>query len=142
MSNSNPNAGENEKLTSALNEIFSNPQMLSAISSMAQNLKNGNASTPITNEKSNEKSNEISNEKSKENNEENSEAPQGQISASISDKLPELLNMLSPNGSKIKQNRQSELLCALKPYLSQNRNDAIDKIIRFSELSSVFKNLS
>ncbi len=138
MSNSNPNAGENEKLTSALNEIFSNPQMLSAISSMAQNLKNGNASTPITNEKSNE----ISNQKSKESNEENSEAPQGQISASISDKLPELLNMLSPNGSKIKQNRQSELLCALKPYLSQNRNDAIDKIIRFSELSSVFKNLS
>lgn len=116
---------ENEKLSSALNEIFSNPQMLSAISSMAQNLKS-NAHTPTPAEQS---------------------PPTDEASAStpsppITDKLPDLLNMLSSNGSGYKQNHRSELLCALKPYLSQNRADAIDKIIRFSELSSVLKNLS
>ena len=124
MSDTPPKSNENEKLSSALNEIFSNPQMLSAISSMAQNLKNSESSAQP----------EDSKEKA-----ENASAP----TSSVSDKLPELLNMLSSSGSSgIKQNRRSELLCALKPYLSQSRSDAIDKIIRFSELSSVFKNLT
>ena len=118
---------ENEKLSSALNEIFSNPQMLSAISSMAQNLKS-NAHTPTPAEES-PPTDEAS-------------ATASASSPPITDKLPDLLNMLSSNGSGYKQNHRSELLCALKPYLSQNRADAIDKIIRFSELSSVLKNLS
>lgn len=122
--------GENEKLSSAMNEIFSNPQILAAISSMAQNLKNGEtASTTSQPEEPKPKEEE---EKANE------------VTASITNKLPELLNMLSSNSnaSNIKRSHKSELLCALKPYLSQNRSDAIDKIIRFSELSSVFKNLS
>ena len=128
MSDSVQNGGaENEKLSSALNEIFSNPQMLSAISSMAQNLKN-NAPTPTPAEQS-PPTDEAS-------------ATASTSSPHITDKLPDLLNMLSSSGSGYKQNHRSELLCALKPYLSQNRADAIDKIIRFSELSSVLKNLS
>ena len=125
MSEATSNGMQNEKLSSALNEIFSNPQMLAAISSMAQNLKNNESSV-------------LPSEAPKESTEQQS------ISASsVTDKLPELLNMLSTSGSSgIKQNRRSELLCALKPYLSQSRSDAIDKIIRFSELSSVFKNLT
>lgn len=127
MSGTPSNINENEKLSLALNEIFSNPQMLSAISSMAQNLKNSESSKPP--EETTEKTEKT----------EISSAP----TSSVTDKLPELLNMLSSNGtSGIKQNRRSELLCALKPYLSQSRSDAIDKIIRFSELSSVFKNLT
>ena len=130
MSGTPSNINENEKLSLALNEIFSNPQMLSAISSMAQNLKNSESSKPP--EETTEKTEKT--EKT-----EISSTP----TSSVTDKLPELLNMLSSNGtSGIKQNRRSELLCALKPYLSQSRSDAIDKIIRFSELSSVFKNLT
>ena len=123
MNDSTPKSnGENEKLSSALNEIFSNPQMLSAISSMAQSLKSKeSASSATQNENSSEKP---------------SDAP------TINDKLPELLNMLSSNSSNVRQSNRSELLCALKPYLSQSRSDAIDKIIRFSELSSVLKNFS
>lgn len=123
MNNSASNPNENEKLSAALNEIFSNPQMLSAISSMAQGLK-GNSAPHTQGEEKKEAS------------------PKSISAASASDKLPELLNMLSSGGSGAKQNRRSELLCALKPYLSQSRSDAIDKIIRFSELSAVFKNLS
>ena len=115
--------GENEKLSSALNEIFSNPQMLSAISSMAQSLKSKESASSATQS------------------ENSSETPR-EVSPTANDKLPELLNMLSSNTSSVKQSNRSELLCALKPYLSQSRSDAIDKIIRFSELSSVLKNFS
>lgn len=128
MSESNSKIGENEKLTSALNEIFSNPQMLSAISSMAQSLKANSATPPK------EDIQEASDQKS--------EPPSNESASAISNKLPDLLNALSASGSGIKQSHRSELLCALKPYLSQNRSDAIDKIIRFSELSSILKNLS
>ena len=131
MSDASQKGIENEKLSTALNEIFSNPQMLSAISSMAKNLKDGDHSS-VTAEKKEE-----AKEETKE------ETPtDGASAVSVTDKLPQLLNMLSSSTSNIKQSRRSELLCALKPYLSQNRSDAIDKIIRFSELSSVFKNLS
>lgn len=127
MSDASQKGIENEKLSTALNEIFSNPQMLSAISSMAKNLKDGDHSS-VTAEKKEEAKEET--------------PTNGASAASVTDKLPQLLNMLSSSTSNIKQSRRSELLCALKPYLSQNRSDAIDKIIRFSELSSVFKNLS
>lgn len=128
MNNSTPNVEENEKLSSALNQIFSNPQMLSAISSMAQSLKSNNSVAPPVEASATEK--------------EKNEPPPSQSASAIPEKLPELLNMLSQNSSGIKQSHRSELLCALKPYLSQSRSDAIDKIIRFSELSSVFKALS
>ncbi len=128
MNNSTQNVDENEKLSSALNQIFSNPQMLSAISSMAQSLKSNNSVAPPVEASATEK--------------EKSEPPPSQSASAIPEKLPELLNMLSQNSSGIKQSHRSELLCALKPYLSQSRSDAIDKIIRFSELSSVFKALS
>lgn len=128
MNDSQKNVDENEKLSSALNQIFSNPQMLSAISSMAQTLKSNNSVAPPLEANATEK--------------EKSEPPPSQSASAIPEKLPELLNMLSQNGSGIKQSHRSELLCALKPYLSQSRSDAIDKIIRFSELSSVFKALS
>ena len=131
MNDSASKPNENERLSSALNEIFSNPQMLSAISSMAQNLKN-NSSAPSQSEKNEEP---IIQEKA-------DIEPSASPTSAIADKLPELLNMLSSNSSGIKQNRRSELLCALKPYLSQSRSEAIDKIIRFSELSAVLKNLS
>lgn len=131
MSDTSQKGIENEKLSTALNEIFSNPQMLSAISSMAKNLKDGDHSS-VTAEKKEEVKEEIKEET----------PTDGASAASVTDKLPQLLNMLSSSTSNIKQSRRSELLCALKPYLSQNRSDAIDKIIRFSELSSVFKNLS
>ena len=128
MSDSAKNTIEGEKLSLALNEIFSNPQMLSAISSMAQGLKGNSSAVPSVEEDKEARA--------------NPESAQTAGASAIAERLPELINMLSQGGAGIKQSHRSELLCALKPYLSQNRSDAIDKIIRFSELSSVFKNLS
>ena len=115
---------ENGNFSKAFSEILSNPEMLSAISSMAQKLK-------ISNEQKEEPS-------AKEN---QSEAP-AVSPTSLAGRFPELLSMLSGQNSGIGKNRRSELLCALKPYLSKSRVDAIDQIIKLSEISSVFKNLS
>ena len=131
MSDTSPIIGENKKLSSTLNEILSNPQMLSAISSIAQGLKSGNSAQALEKK-------DIPSESGREN--ENTQ--KNESDASIQSKLPELLNMLSQGNGNAKQSQRSELLFALKPYLSQSRSEAIDKIIRFSELSSVFKSLS
>ena len=131
MSDTSPIIGENEKLSSTLNEILSNPQMLSAISSIAQGLKSGNSAQALEKK-------DIPSESGRENN----NAQRNESDASIQSKLPELINMLSQGNGNAKQSQRSELLFALKPYLSQSRSEAIDKIIRFSELSSVFKSLS
>ena len=130
MSDTSPIIGENEKLSSTLNEILSNPQMLSAISSIAQGLKSGNSAQALEKKDIPESGRE------------NDNTQKNESDASIQSKLPELLNMLSQGNGNAKQSQRSELLFALKPYLSQSRSEAIDKIIRFSELSSVFKSLS
>ena len=119
--------GENEKFSSALNEILSNPQMLSAISSMAEKLKGDNQSAANT--------------ETAENPDTPTESAASNAGLMVS-KLPELLGMLSGKGVSAKHNRRNELLCALKPYLSQDRSETIDRIIRLSELSSVLKELS
>lgn len=122
---------ENEKLSAALGEIFSNPDMLSAISSMAQKLKNGDKA---------DISSESNESKTEEKTESKSSAQDGL--GAMADKLPDIMNMLSGKGNDPAQRRRSDLLCALKPYLSQSRCDAIDRMIRISELSSVFKTLN
>lgn len=118
------NGKENEGFSLALNEILSNPDMLSKISDMAEKLRGGEKSSQS--------------EPYRQDNEEKTAS----TAPSLAEKFPELLGMLSGKGAGAQQSRRSELLCALKPYLSQTRVDAIDQIIRLSELSSVFKNLS
>ena len=129
------NRAENEKLSAALGEIFSNPDMLSAISSMAQKLKNSDKAD-IPSESNEAKTEEKAEEKAE------SKTPTQDGLGAMADKLPDIMNMLSGKGNDPAQRRRSDLLCALKPYLSQSRCDAIDRMIRISELSSVFKTLN
>lgn len=115
---------ENDKLSSALGEILSNPQMLSTIASMAQSLKAGSQASASPNSTSESEASDT----------------EGTAPTALPSGLTELLGSISSAGEK--HNRHNELLYALKPYLSQNRADAIDKIIRFSELSNLFKGLT
>ena len=118
------NAG-NDGFSKAFTEILSNPEMMSAISSMAQKFKEDNAKKETNAAPESEKEGKDT----------------SQDTTSLVGKFPELLGLLS-NKATGNNNRRSDLLCALKPYLSQNRIDAIDQIIKLSELSNVFKNLS
>ena len=67
-------------------------------------------------------------------------------------KLPEVISVLRPmmegkgNGEKKGQtphsnDKRTALLCALKPYLSPKRREAIDYITKIGKLGDVMKNL-
>jgi hypothetical protein len=63
------------------------------------------------------------------------------------DKLPELISNISPLLSALGTARSSDskracLLRALKPYLSSERCEAIDYMIKLSEISEAFKTIS
>lgn len=124
----------NDSFSKAFGEILSNPEMMSAISSMAQKLKTDGR--PTETEKTSLSAD------TKESNNESASSNASAETASLAGKFPEILGLLSSKGASASKNRRSDLLCALKPYLSQSRIDAIDQIIKLSELSSVFKNLS
>jgi len=71
---------------------------------------------------------------------------------SAADKLPELMTALmpalasmkggAPKGSHGGGDRRSCLLVALKPYLSRERCEAIDYMVKLGKISEVFRNMS
>ena len=66
------------------------------------------------------------------------------VEAQIKD-TPELLSSVMPLLSKLTGSgspcRHEALLCALKPYVSQSRCEAIDYILKISRMSSLVKGL-
>ena len=61
----------------------------------------------------------------------------------ITKALPAILSLMNSDGkakSKRESNREA-LLYALKPYLSQSRADAIEKIIRLSRIGDILSGL-
>ena len=58
-------------------------------------------------------------------------------------KLPALMSALGPMLGKAdgKKDEKTALLLALKPYMSPERCDAIDKLIMFGRISEVIKQL-
>ena len=123
-----------DSFSNALNSILSDPQMLSTITAMAQKLKGDSDSTdaPSVSE------NEVKMTESAVENSEKAPVPS----------LPDALGALAPllSGNTPKHSKRDEdracLLRALKPYLSRDRSQAIDYIIRFSSIADVLKNLS
>ncbi len=64
----------------------------------------------------------------------------------IADKIPALMNMLGPLLSSSAASghtggNNEALLCAVKPYLSDGRREAIDYIIKLSRVSEILKNM-
>ena len=66
------------------------------------------------------------------------------IPAELLGKLPMLMSALGPmmsgSGDQAKDDKTA-LLLALKPYMSPQRCDAIDKLIMFSRLSEIMRQL-
>ena len=118
----------NDGLGEALNNILSNPQMMSIISGLAQKLKG----------ESEESGGQITALEEKED-----------VPAPTSTKnLPEAIGALAPLLSNELRNKartddkRACLLRALKPYMSDGRKEAIEYIIKISMISDVLKNLS
>ena len=78
------------------------------------------------------------------------EDTKGESAANVAtlSKLPDMIGAIAPLLSSElskhpkRDDKRACLLRALKPYLSSGRSEAIDYIIRFSEISDLLKNLS
>lgn len=72
--------------------------------------------------------------------------------ATLLERLPDLLNLLSPmlkgkggterNGHPNKLGKSAALLCALKPYLSSSRCETVDKLVELQRLGELFEKLT
>ena len=67
----------------------------------------------------------------------------GALPQDLIGKLPALMSALGPMLGKAdgKKDEKTALLLALKPYMSPERCDAIDKLIMFGRISEVMKQL-
>ena len=123
-----------DSFSNALNSILSDPQMLSTITAMAQKLKSDSEGANAAPTNASE--------------EESPSAVEAVTEKTAPPSLPDALGVLAPllSGGAPKHSKRDEdracLLRALKPYLSHDRSQAIDYIIRFSSVADVLKNLS
>lgn len=129
------NMGEDtDALSSAINSILSDPNMMSMVASLANTLKNG-AQSSSPPEQGGQDSETTEPEETIETSASMSELPS---SAAINALSPLLKGLSGGNGP---DDRRTCLLKALKPYLSKSRCEAIDHIITFSRLSGMFKSI-
>lgn len=127
-----------------LDKVLANPEIIRTVASALGSMQAGNTASPKTESETGESSAVDARESG-------GEAPTGAGPGNISaDKLPEIMAALSPMmsslgkkgpGEKSPPDRRAVLLNALRPYLSDQRGEAIDYIIKFSKLSEILKGL-
>ena len=125
----------NIQISDAIERLLANPELLSTVASAIGISKSETAASPL--------------EKAEKPDEKETSVPALQ-SDSISNqaggaKLPEAITALAPmltalgNIKNAPDDDLSRLLCALKPYVSNHRREAIDTMVQISRLSEVFK---
>ena len=112
-----------EGLSAAIDKLMANPQIINMVASA---LGTPSAPSPSENdEKKTPSSNDVS-----------TTAAMPQL-----DKLLPLIGKLSNSSSEKSTFKHEALLCAIKPYLSPSRCQAIDQIIRISKMSALIGQL-
>ncbi len=129
-----------EAIGGMIETLMSKPELLRGIASALGVSENE--------EKEEEEKKENQEEKEKTQEKENTEETANlipQIPPQLLSKLPTILSLLSgtDGGKKSKKETEREaLLCALKPYLTENKVQAIEKIIKLSRLGDLLSSLS
>lgn len=130
-------AVQNDALSQMLEHVLANPEIIKTVASALS------SSTPTAEGNVNAVANDVAAS--------TDAADVKKISTDeISDKLPQIMSMLRPmmsegakSGSSFGASSNKEaLLCAVKPYLSGGRREAIDYIIKLSHLSEILKKMS
>lgn len=130
-------------LSNAIGTLMANPQLLSNIKKA---IENSGLIAP-QNEPEDTEDKNITSDKTDDNDNTKSE-PVGQnlfssIPPEIINKLPLIMSLLgggTQSAPKSKKEAEREaLLCALKPYLTREKVETIDKIIQISRLGDIFK---
>lgn len=132
-------------LSDAIERLMANPELISMVASALGAPRSGAGESKPTPEP--ETAREISESVSL-----SSEPVSTEKMKGITDELPVLLNTLAPllsakgGGDKrgaldVKDDRGACLLRALKPYVSGGRREAIDYMIRISQISELLRHL-
>lgn len=119
-----------EGISAALDKLMANPQIISMVASAL-----GGASPPKVQAESAPATAEPT--------EQQEEAAPVSAAPSLPslDKLMPLIGKLAGSSSKSTSFKHEQLLCAIKPYLSPSRCQAIDQIIRISKMSAIIGQL-
>ena len=145
---------DSSALSGMLSAIMSNPELVanikSAIGGAASPAQPSGGTSPEDRENGGEKINQE---------EKLQEAPPGLdglfANKELLQKLPELISVMKPmmgmgkgggksglpQEGKRTDERRTALLCALKPYLSDSRKNAIDQIISISRITELIKSM-
>lgn len=129
-----------------IDKVLANPQLIGAVASaLSSSGASGNGGPPPTNSQT------VQSEPKREEEEAAPASSFGGIDSSVlADKLPEILKVIGPimqsgtgksDGHK-SDDRRSCLLKAMKPYLNSHRGEAIEYIIKFSQLAEILKRMS
>lgn len=135
----------NDGFSAALTNILSNPEMLSTITSLAQSLKNSSNQSPDEKSVDSIPTEAVSTEHTADyDSTEAYAASTPNINPDLGNMLMKLAPLLSGTNEvhSKKEDDRSSILRALKPYLSPSRCEAVDYIIKFSNISKLLKNLS
>ena len=130
-------------LSDAIERLMANPELLSMVASTLGGTRSGDAKQASVSERSEEPLDTAP---------ASSDIPSAEKVKGVTDELPVLLNTLAPLLSAkggtdkkgipdIKDDRGACLLRALKPYVSAGRREAIDYMIRISQISELLRRL-
>lgn len=133
MSENNPAIPSPDMIQGMIGTLMSNPDLLKSIAGALGGIDSkAEKQEDEVSEAVENKSEESANEPT---------LPTASIPPELISKLPLILSLLSgsdsPPKSQGEKNREA-LLCALKPYLSPSRAEAIEKIIKLSRLGDIF----
>lgn len=117
-----PNVPNADGISEAVSKLMAHPELISAVASALGGMQGGVPSPPPPEEAAQSPS-----------------SPKVSASPDIPASLSPLLSKLASQSGGVC--RHEALLCALKPYVSPSRKEAIEYIIKISKMSNLVKGL-
>jgi len=142
-------------LSDAINKLMANPEIISTVASALGGMEKA-SDLPSASSDAEQKQGDLpENSLNTEPVLSDSPPPQGNRTSSVDmgelmKSIAPMMSMLQGVGSQsgshsseryLDSHKREALLCALKPYVSDGRREAIDHIIRISQVSDILKNI-
>lgn len=130
-----------------LSALLSNPDTMSKIGNIISKFTDSNNGVNSPQSQDNTNISDNTEEKEREFSQNSSDSsPLTNVAPNldIASHLPDLISLLSGQNSQVSQQtkQQNALLLAIRPYLSEHRQQLIDSFIKFSRFGEIFKKLS
>ena len=121
---------DDARISGAISKILEHPELIGMIGSMLQSPKPSEESQPQEKQEVESVAADVT--------------PSAKGGADMLASLAPMLTKLqgTSQSAVYRDTRRESLLCALKPYLSKERCDAIDQMLKISRISDIFKNMS